>query len=89
MYAWRLSVVMVVIGFGLLPILGCAGSAIYVGDYPPASEGGQAVHKGENRGGPPPWAPAHGYRAKHRYRYYPSAEIYFDLGRGIYFYYEG
>ena len=23
--------------------------------------------------GPPPWAPAHGYRAKYTYRYYPDA----------------
>ncbi len=26
---------------------------------------------------PPPWAPAHGWRAKHRYVYYPSAEVYY------------
>ena len=37
--------------------------------------------------GPPPWAPAHGHRAKYRYRYYPSNEVYFDMGRGLYFYY--
>jgi hypothetical protein len=41
------------------------------------------------RGGPPPWAPAHGYRAKHRYRYYPSSEVYYDEGRGVYIYYGG
>lgn len=39
--------------------------------------------------GPPPWAPAHGYRAKHRYRYYPSSEVYYDEGRGVYIYYGG
>jgi hypothetical protein len=37
--------------------------------------------------GPPPWAPAHGYRAKHQYRYYPSSYVYYDTGRRIYFYY--
>ncbi|WHZ18261.1 MAG: hypothetical protein OJF55_000410 [Rhodanobacteraceae bacterium] len=26
---------------------------------------------------PPPWAPAHGWRAKHQYVYYPSAEVYY------------
>ena len=26
---------------------------------------------------PPPHAPAHGYRAKHRYTYYPDHEIYY------------
>jgi hypothetical protein len=39
--------------------------------------------------GPPPWAPAHGYRAKHRYYYYPSSYVYFDTGRKLYFYLEG
>lgn len=39
--------------------------------------------------GPPPWAPAHGYRAKHRYRYYPSQEVYYDEDRGVYIYYGG
>jgi hypothetical protein len=42
----------------------------------------------EPEGGPPPHAPAHGYRAKHRYHYYPSAQIYFDLSRKAYFYME-
>ncbi len=40
----------------------------------------------EKKNTPPPWAPAHGRRAKHNYRYYPSSEIYFDTGRGLYFY---
>ncbi len=39
--------------------------------------------------GPPPWAPAHGYRAKYRYYYYPESRIYFDIGRGLYFYFYG
>ncbi len=37
-------------------------------------------------GGPPPWAPAHGYRAKYRYYYYPDMAVYFDVSRGLYFY---
>jgi|Deesub1362A_J573_1020465.scaffolds.fasta_scaffold00873_11 hypothetical protein len=40
-------------------------------------------------GGPPPWAPAHGYRAKHVYRYYPESFVYFDVDCGIYFYLQG
>ena len=36
---------------------------------------------------PPPWAPAHGYRAKHHYYYYPETHVYFDVGRSLYFYY--
>ncbi|MGA7878879.1 MAG: hypothetical protein WCA08_24685 [Desulfoferrobacter sp.] len=38
---------------------------------------------------PPPWAPAHGYRAKHQYLYYPSAQVYFEPSRGLYFYFSG
>ncbi len=40
-------------------------------------------------GGPPPWAPAHGYRAKHMYYYYPEQAVYYDTGRKVYFYSAG
>jgi hypothetical protein len=40
------------------------------------------------KGGPPPWAPAHGNRAKYRYCYYPAGCVYQDVGRGVYFYRE-
>ena len=39
--------------------------------------------------GPPPHAKANGYRAKHTYRYYPSANAYYDVERKSYFYREG
>jgi hypothetical protein len=39
--------------------------------------------------GPPAHAPAHGYRAKHQYRYFPSAHVYFDVNRKLYFYLRG
>ncbi len=39
--------------------------------------------------GPPPHAPARGYRRKHVYRYYPSAYVYFDVERELYFYRHG
>ncbi len=35
--------------------------------------------------GPPPWAPAHGQRAKHHYYYYPDSGVYFDVVRKLYF----
>jgi hypothetical protein len=38
-----------------------------------------------HKGGPPPWAPAHGYRAKHQYRYWPGQQVYFAPERGLYF----
>jgi len=41
------------------------------------------------KGGPPPHAPAHGYRAKHAYHYYPDAYVYFDISRKVYFYLAG
>ena len=39
--------------------------------------------------GPPPHAPAHGYRAKYRYNYYPDVNVYLDIDRRLYFYLEG
>jgi hypothetical protein len=41
------------------------------------------------KGGPPPHAPAYGYRAKYTYYYYPTAQVYFDITRKIYFYMDG
>lgn len=38
---------------------------------------------------PPPWAPAHGWRAKHHYVYYPRAQVYYAPDRGLYFWYDG
>jgi hypothetical protein len=38
--------------------------------------------------GPPPWAPAHGYRAKARYTYFPSLGFYFDSRGGFYLFRE-
>jgi hypothetical protein len=45
--------------------------------------------KKAQKSGPPPHAPAHGYRAKYAYRYYPSSCVYYDTGRKVYFYLEG
>ena len=50
----------------------------------------QVKHKHKHKkGGPPAHAPAHGYRAKHQYRYYPSSKVYHDTRRGLYFYLKG
>ena len=43
-------------------------------------------HPQASKPGPPDHAPAHGYRAKHSYRYYPSCSVYFDNDRSVYFY---
>ena len=50
----------------------------------------QVKHKHKHKkSGPPAHAPAHGYRAKHQYRYYPSSKVYHDTRRGLYFYLKG
>jgi len=66
-------------------VAACHSVGVHIGDEPTYRSGPPP----ERGGGPPPWAPAHGYRAKHQYRYYPSSQVYYDTGRGIYFYYEG
>ena len=40
------------------------------------------------RPGPPAHAPAHGYRRKFQYRYYPDALVYYAPDRGTYFWFE-
>lgn len=72
--------VFLIIGWLLLAAQGC-WTHVSLG----TGEGGLTTHPG---GGPPPWAPAHGYRAKYQYRYYPDAAVYLDVGRGLYFYVE-
>lgn len=42
-----------------------------------------------HHGGPPPWAPAHGYRAKTSYVFFPDYNFYYDVHRELYFYMQG
>jgi len=58
----------------------CQSLGISIGDRP--GPGPRYEEKG-----PPPWAPAHGTRAKHNYRYYPDSRVYYEQARGVYFYY--
>lgn len=51
-------------------------------------ENGSVVNKKQGKG-PPAHAPAHGYRRKFCYRYYPQAEVYHDTERGLWFYTDG
>jgi hypothetical protein len=64
-----------------LTLFGCHGSSVVIGEHP-------SYEVAEDQG-PPPWAPAHGYRAKYHYYYYPDCSVYFDAGRSLYFYYQG
>jgi len=76
----------IVLGVCFLLAAGCSYLGIHIGDEPAYRHEPPPPERG---GGPPPWAPAHGHRAKHQYRYYPSSQVYYDTGRGAYFYYEG
>jgi len=67
---WR-AVAVLGIGALLLLATGCG--------YPRAAPSPPSHVKGE-RGGPPPWAPAHGYRHKHR----SGVELVFDVGLDVY-----
>lgn len=42
-----------------------------------------------SRQGPPAHAPAHGYRKKFGYHYYPDQHVYYAPDRGTYFWLEG
>jgi hypothetical protein len=65
------------------------GGGVHVG-WGPDSKGTHVSHPHKvKKGGPPPHAPAHGYRAKYAYRYYPSSRVYYDTGRSLCFYLEG
>ena len=68
--------------------VGCAPKQVRVVYEKDAnSKYSEVGHKHKHRSkGPPAHAPAHGYRAKHQYRYYPSRSVYYDTGRKLYFY---
>ena len=69
-------------------VFGCAGTKI-TAKYERKDDSGysKAEHKHKQKeGGPPAHAKAHGYRAKHKYRYYPDCSVYHDAERGLYFY---
>ena len=74
-------------------IFGCAGTKVKA-KYEPKDNSGytKAEHKNKHKhkkGGPPAHAKAHGYRAKHKYHYYPDCSVYHDTERGLYFYIKG
>lgn len=69
--------------FIFVSLVSCQGTRVVVENEPFPEP--SPVYK---KGGPPPWAPAHGFRAKHRYRYYSSSRVYYEKERGSYFYYK-
>jgi hypothetical protein len=47
----------------------------------------KAEKKEKTKGGPPSWAPAHGYRAKTRQVYFPEQNVYYDTQKESYIYF--
>lgn len=76
--------------FTLLAV-GCSGDRINVKYEKERNSGySKSDHKHhQKKGGPPAHAKAHGYRAKHKYRYYPDCSVYHDTDRRLYFYIKG
>ena len=75
----------------LFPTAACSvrgpGVGVRVGDAPgPPPPMGPPPPPPHRKVGPPPHAPAHGYRAKYAYHYYPNSHVYFDISRRLYFY---
>jgi len=66
-------------------------SLFFVSDNLLAQGKGQKKEKSsyKKETGPPPWAPAHGYRAKTRYVYFTEHNFYYDNTRGVYIYLSG
>ena len=60
--------------------------SISIGGAAPAAA--PAVEPGRGKG-PPPWAPAHGRRAKYRYQYYPAQQVYHRPSDGVWFFLSG
>ena len=81
--------VLLLLTIATLAFAGCLQTSVgvRVGDPVPPTNHPEAPPPSVAKG-PPPWAPAHGRRTKHAYRYYPQAEVYRDDSRGLWFYYE-
>jgi len=80
------------IGFFAVSVIfmvGCTPKKVLVVYDKDGNSGYSEVGNTHKKGGPPPHAPAHGYRAKYHYRYYPDCSVYYDSGREIYFYIKG
>lgn len=80
--------VVLTISLFLLSSVACADFFTFSwGDDQPSAP--ISTHGNGKQKGPPSHAPAHGYRSKHQYAYYPSASVYHDTDQGLYFYLSG
>jgi hypothetical protein len=85
MLCWAIG--FLIVGFTSSSFAGGAVSVQWGDDPKPDCDDCGGKYK--KKGGPPPHAPAHGYRAKHQYRYYPNCNVYHDPSRNMYFYMKG
>jgi hypothetical protein len=72
----------------ILPLAAALASGCVVTHPAPQPQARNEVHAGDAKGGPPPWAPAHGYRRKHgaepaRDAGSDDVHIVFDSQRGV------
>jgi hypothetical protein len=70
-----------------LPILLFTLAFMFFGtlDSPIMAQGKAKGHaKVKKSGGPPSWAPAHGYRAKTRHVFFKEYDVYYDLEKSVY-----
>jgi hypothetical protein len=84
---FKYSGIFVVLSACVLFLGGCTAAGLTIAGKSAHDPPQPGVDSRKN--GPPPWAPAHGYRAKHKYRYYHDAEVYYDIDKRVYFYYRG
>lgn len=90
MRRWQVADIRLLLaGLILFFMFGCASTRGGIGyEWGSQEPAPQSETKVVHKHGPPNHAPAHGYRAKHCYRYYPAKEVYYDAERRIYFYIE-
>ncbi len=73
----------------LIGILFCVGVLFFVMPNDTYAQGKSKSNNGRGeqaskQQGPPPWAPAKGYRAKTRYVYFKDYDVYYDHNKGVY-----
>lgn len=87
-HALRIDILSIFLSLGLCTLfVGCSSPksvGVRIGE--PETPSYRVAHRHH---GPPPHAPAHGYRKKFAYYYYPTSNVYYDRSRKVYFYLSG
>jgi hypothetical protein len=73
------------LGIGLVAFLSLSSGCVAVVEKPSDTAVAET-----DRNGPPPWAPAHGWRRQHEtYYYYPASQVYYYPSAHRYYWLEG